>query len=245
MTEQARRLWDAWADDYQDAADIHVTLQWGIDGPKEADIGLLGALDGRDVLVMGCGGGQGTVWAAERGANALGVDLSAEQLSFARSLADDRGAPAEFAQGDVTDLGFLADESRDVVVSAYALQWVPDLAAAFAEAHRVLRPGGRFVCSMPHPMYEITSADSREVVASYFDTGRDEKGEYDGIEMATYRHRVSDVFEMLRGAGFRVDRLLEPGSSDPGDYETDAFGFDPDLMADVPPSVVFAADKPA
>ena len=51
MIQQTRALWDEWSEDYQDDAEIHVTLQWGIDGPKESGLGLLGDLAGQDVLV--------------------------------------------------------------------------------------------------------------------------------------------------------------------------------------------------
>ena len=52
--------------------------------------------------------------------------------------------PTEVVDSGVDPIAF-PDESFDVVVSTLVLCSVPDVEAALAEIHRVLRPGGRFV----------------------------------------------------------------------------------------------------
>ena len=62
--------------------------------------------------------------------------------------------------------------SFDVVFSAFgALPFVADLDAALREVHRVLRPHGRFVFSVPHPMRWVFPDDPQDLTAElpYFE----------------------------------------------------------------------------
>lgn len=70
------------------------------------------------------------------------LDLAARQATAARAAAPSR--PVELAPGDAESLGF-PDGSFDTVVSTLTLCSVGDPAAALAEAHRVLAPGGVFL----------------------------------------------------------------------------------------------------
>ncbi len=92
--------------------------------------------DGR-VLDVGCGTGRLAAALAERGLDAYGVDASPEMLAVAR-----RKLPAaSFAEGRAERLPF-ADGSCDRLVFWLVVHLV-DRLVAFAEAHRVLAPGGR------------------------------------------------------------------------------------------------------
>lgn len=96
---------------------------------------------GQRVLDLGCGCGMDVLVAARLvgpGGRAVGIDLTPEMLAVARAAAD---ASAWWVEGSVEALPF-ADGAFDVVVSNGALNLVPDKAAAFAEARRVLAPGG-------------------------------------------------------------------------------------------------------
>jgi 2-polyprenyl-3-methyl-5-hydroxy-6-metoxy-1,4-benzoquinol methylase len=66
---------------------------------------------------FGCGRGNVTRWATSIGADALGIDLSADQIAKARELAD---GMTEFRVGSVYDHG-LSPESFDVSYSRWLL----------------------------------------------------------------------------------------------------------------------------
>ena len=73
----------------------------------------------------------------------VGVDFTAEQLAKAETLAAAAGFDqAEFRTGRIERLP-LDDESADCVISNGVINLSPDKDAVFAEAARVLRPGGR------------------------------------------------------------------------------------------------------
>jgi len=101
----------------------------------------LAAQPGERILDLGCGDGQLTQRIAATGAVVVGVDASHEMVAAARSrgiVADQAGAEA---------LPF-PDAAFDAVFSNATLHWVRDQDAMMAEAHRVLKPGGRFVAEM-------------------------------------------------------------------------------------------------
>jgi SAM-dependent methyltransferase len=99
------------------------------------------AADPERVLEVGCGWGELAEWIArETRAEVVAIDLSPHMVQLAR----ERGVAASVA--DVQTLPF-ADGAFDVVVAAWMLYHVPDLARGLAEIARVLRPGGRLVAA--------------------------------------------------------------------------------------------------
>jgi len=107
---------------------------------------VLAALDlspGDDVLDIGSGPG---FLVCEMGAavgpngSVTGIDPSESMLASAGR----RDAPVEFGPGDALVLPF-PDEQFDVAVCTQVYEYVEDIAAALAEARRVLRPGGRLL----------------------------------------------------------------------------------------------------
>lgn len=99
--------------------------------------------DGVDVLEIGCGGGAVTAQLAGWPASYAAVDPDPVRLEEARARVPD----VAFSEGTGEDLDF-PDESFDVVLFSLSLHH-QDPEAALAEAHRVLRLGGRAVVLEP------------------------------------------------------------------------------------------------
>jgi SAM-dependent methyltransferase len=101
---------------------------------------------GEDVLDLGSGGGIDVLLSARRvgpSGRAYGVDMTAEMLELARANQAEAGVTnAEFLEGRIEAVP-LPDQSVDVVVSNCVINLSVDKPAVFAEAFRVLRPGGR------------------------------------------------------------------------------------------------------
>jgi SAM-dependent methyltransferase len=101
---------------------------------------------GETVLDLGSGGGFDCFLAANAvgpEGSVIGVDMTEDMIAVARANAKKGGyGNVEFRCGEVESLP-LADNSVDVVISNCVINLVPDKRRAFAEAFRVLKPGGR------------------------------------------------------------------------------------------------------
>lgn len=247
-----RRSWNRLSAGYQARHRIPVTsAHYGPWAPLENDLRLLGDVAGQRILEVGCGGGQCSIAFALQGAAAAGIDLSDAQLDFARRLAAEYGAAVHFVQGTAEDLGAFASAAWDVVFSAYAFQYLADMPRCLAECSRVLRPGGRLVCSLDHPFRDcfFEEADDEMVIyaaRSYFDRAPMHwrwNGTADGEPMQSYHHTIAQWIAMLTAAGFQLRRLLEP--EPPQEMLDEIWPYDDPLAAlrHIPQTIIFVAEK--
>lgn len=211
--------WDRYADEYQSTHGEFlgdVGFVWGPEGLTEAAAGVLGPVEGRDVLEVGSGAGQCSRWVRCHGGRAIGLDLSWRQLQHSQRIDDATGITVPSVLATATQLPF-AERSFDVVFSSFgALQFVADLAETIGEVARVLRPGGRFAFSITHPTRWMFPDDPEEtgLVASqsYWDrTPYVEVDDSTGQVSYVEHHRtLGDWVSLLAGAGFAITDLLEP-----------------------------------
>lgn len=189
---------------------------------RPATLSLLPEVEGRRVLDAGCGPGVYAEWLVDHGAEVVAIDVSPAMVGFARVRLGDR---AEVRQADLGEpLDFLENATFDVVLSALALDYVADLAGAFGEFYRVLRPGGHLVFSVGHPFAEFMLHPS----LSYFETELvhyEWKGFGTPVKMPSYKRPLGALINPLAEAGFVLDHLLEPTPTEafkevaPDDYE--------------------------
>lgn len=210
--------WDADADDY------HVRhgeflgeadFIWCPEGMREHETRLLGEVAGKDVLEVGCGSAPCARWLAGQGARAVAFDLSTGMLTHAQRANARTGISVPLVRANAERLPF-ASGVFDVACSAFgAVPFVSSIDSVFAEVARVLRPGGRWVFAVAHPIRWIFPDDpgptGLTVTQPYFD--RTPYVEVDGEGRPTYveYHRtIGDYVRALHQAGFVIEDLLEP-----------------------------------
>jgi SAM-dependent methyltransferase len=219
--------------------------------PYDDELGLLGDLRDRDVLEIGCGGAQCGIAMAKQGARVTGLDLSDEQLAWARALAERERVSLRLVQGSMEDLSAFEDASQDVVFSACAIGYVPDWGAVCREVRRVLRPGGTFVFSTSHPVFQVVA--NRELwhdetyPRSYFARGpvRWEWDEGSDVWFTEYKRTVADLLNPLAECGLMLERIVEPEAREPD--VPDPF-WDEEQLAlakELPLLIIVKARKPA
>ena len=218
----ARGWWDGDADAYQDDHGAFLggdsggaEFVWCPEGLREADARLLGDVRGRVVVEVGCGAAQCGRWLAAQGARVVAVDLSAGMLRHARALSRRTGVDVPLVQADARRLP-VADGAADLACSAFgAVPFVVDSAAVMAEVARVLRPGGRWVFSVTHPLRWVFPDDpgpgGLTVTRSYFDRTPYLEAADDGTPLYVEQHRtLGDRVREVVGAGLELVDLLEP-----------------------------------
>lgn len=116
---------------------------------------------------LGCGRGRDVIRAAGRvgpSGQAIGVDLSEEMLARARADVPPFLPNVRFVRSDLAALD-LPDALAHVIASNCTINHAPDKGAVYAEIHRVLRPGGRFVVSDVIAESELPEAVRRDPAA--------------------------------------------------------------------------------
>jgi SAM-dependent methyltransferase len=214
----ARQWWDAEADDYQAEHGAFlgdVDLLWCPEGLREADARLLGDVAGARVLEVGCGAAAAARWLVTQGADVVALDLSAGMLRHAVAAGEATGVRPVLLQADAQYLP-LRDSSFDIAFTAFgAVPFVDDSARVMREVFRVLRPGGRWVFAVTHPMRWIfpddPGPDGLVATHSYFDRRPYVELDADGRPTYVEHHRtLGDRVREIVGAGFVLQDLIEP-----------------------------------
>ncbi|MCI0438099.1 MAG: class I SAM-dependent methyltransferase [Chloroflexi bacterium] len=207
--------WDEMSDSYQAESRISLDdVHYAPLAPGERELKLLGDVRGRRVLELACGAAQNSIALAKWGARVIGMDISARQLQRARELIAQEGVRVALVRGDMERLLMFRDESFDIVLSSFGWEFVPDLAACFAECARVLRKGGVLVVCTVHPLtaFEWDADEGALIVHDYFNPPIEVWKEPSASSQKglTFFHTVQDIFESLVSSGFSVERILEP-----------------------------------
>lgn len=168
---------------------------------------------GMKVLEVGCG--DGALWMQNRaripsGLSILLSDRSDGMVRDIRRSLEGLGEDFSFETADCTDLPH-PSASFDLVIANHVLFYVKDLPAALQEIRRVLKPGGRFVCttySAAH-MHEIT--DLVQEFDSHIVLSADRLYEQFGLDSGT--DILKTVFQDVRME--RYPDSLEVTQADP------------------------------
>ncbi len=174
-----------------------------------------GLIDGYPVgraLDAGCGTGRHAAYMASLGHEVVGIDVTAEMLSMARS----KVPSAEFHTGRLESLP-LPDASVDLAVCSLALAHCIDLGQPLRELGRVVRPGGAVILSDLHPFAVMLGGHA------YYPRSRTETG-----FIRNYVHLPSECLAAFREVGLGVVQCIEKRC---GDGEIAAMGLTEQMTA--------------
>ena len=158
-----------------------------------ADLG-----DGESVVDLGSGSGMDVFFAADRvgsSGSVVGVDFTVEQLEKARRLAEEGAfSQVDLREGRIEQLP-VEDASCDCVISNGVINLAPEKDAVFAEAARVLKPGGRLAIADI-----VSEVQMKESIVCDADLWASCIG--GAAQQGAYR-------EAIEGAGLRIEEIRD------------------------------------
>lgn len=173
---------------------------------RPAMIDLAGDVNGRRILDAGCGSGPLSAALCARGAIVTGVDSSPAMVELARQrLGDD----ADLHVADLSQPLPFDDDAFDDVVASLVLHHLPDWTVPLAELRRVLKPGGRLIMSVNHPIvYKLANPSADYFAITQFSEEYTFNGE---PAVLTFWHRpLHTMTTAFTEAGFRLSIISEP-----------------------------------
>ena len=208
---------------------------------------LIGPPGGRTTCVLGVSDGMGALALAAMGARVTVADPSQSMLDMLMVRARIIGVELDFVQTDLCDLAAMRDTSFQLAYAPQATRQIEDIDRFYAEVHRILGPGGRFVINEYHPVRRIWKQEPGHPRAhcSYFDRRRPREEEdlipdpnAPGVSLGKFDFSwtVADHFGALAAAGFRVTAIEEVGDVHQK-WEL------PNLKG-LPEQLILAADRP-
>jgi SAM-dependent methyltransferase len=216
LTDHAARnrvSWDAYSDEYQARHGAQLAesggLAWGTSQIPESDLRVLGAVEGKDILELGCGAAQWSIALARLGARPVGLDLSERQLEHARRLMAEAGVVFPLIHGSAEAVP-LPDAGFDIVFCDHGAMTFADPYLTVPEAARLLRPGGLFAFNHHSPIETICwplDADrvGDRLALDYFGLHRIGDGEEISFQLP-----YGEWIRLFRANGFTIEDLIEP-----------------------------------
>ena len=255
MTLDVKKIWNACGEAFDRYTTAVDSFSANVERP--AIESLIGDVSGTRILDLGCGSGTNSLWLAERGAHVVGLDLSQTMVSLAQERAGQLSVQADFRVADIRERLPFDEEEFDVVLSSTALHYVEDIDSTMKDVARVMKPAGRLVASVLHPMSTalFPLADSDEVEGLdpwegwYFGSPircietpwlgfGDVSSE--GRRIFCRHHTISEYFTAVSAAGLVITEMLEP--SPPPEFATmNATRYDQAMR--VPVFLIFKAES--
>jgi len=185
-------------------------ITWGMWDLPERELDVLGDVNAKDVIELGCGTAYVSAWLARRGARVVGVDVTPAQLETARAMQREFGLEFSLVEASAEDVP-LPDESFDLVLSEYGASIWCDPYAWIPEAARLLRPGGHLVFLKNSVLVMLCSGDEEEtagerLVRDHFGLHRIDWPDDGAVEFHLPHGKWIDL---LRAEGFEIERLIE------------------------------------
>lgn len=147
------------------------------------------------ILELGCGTGKNTLTFAALSGRVLALDFSRDMIRQAQARA--HGARVAFALADLTQPWPCAALAADLVTFNLVLEHIAELPFIFAEAQRVLRPGGHLFVSELHPFRQYQGKKA------VFRQGEAE------VEIPAFIHHLSDFLSAAEQNQLRLHSLRE------------------------------------
>lgn len=184
---------------------------YGAFTPAEDELHLMGDIRGKAVLEIACAGGESLKWMGENGARELwGIDTSESRIASARRLLREADKPVKLFVSPVEVDPGLPHRHFDIIYSLYGLGWSLDLDKTFARVCDYIKPGGRLVFSLDHPLMQcLEEQDGRFVLSGSYVDEREIEIVKRGAKLRLRNWKLSSYINRMADHSIVVERLVE------------------------------------
>lgn len=160
----------------------------------------------RRILDIGCGAGVLAQELIARGATVSGFDASQEMIALARKRLGDS---ADLRVSRLGEQLPYEDGSFDDAVASLVFHYLPDWSLALREIRRVLKPRGRLIMSVNHPiLYPWNHKGSDYFKVTEYSDEVNLNGE--SHELTYWHYPLHVMASAVLEAGFSIERIWEP-----------------------------------
>ena len=226
--DMIRRAWDAYQPDYmafhlKEWPDFYERLAGGAVMLDDCVVEMLGDVAGSELLDVccACDAKQAFSW-VNLGARVTACDISPAAVDIATKNADRVGLPVAFHVADAQTLRPIPSESFDIVFASYIV-WFEDIFLACRNWFRVLRPAGRLLMDIHHPVtYWLREQQGALVPEERYHRSGPLYYEFTGTDLADrhggwgnsfpcveFHHTLAQIVNAVIQAGFRLTRVRE------------------------------------
>lgn len=164
---------------------------------------MMGNVKDKKILDAGCGCGKDCKALAEKGACAVGIDVSQRMIEISRNNCDDIGnQKTEFHVEDMGKTGF-RDGEFDIVLAAFSLPYKKDLRKVIREFKRILKENGELYIIVPHPIRKMV-----KYTKNYFRGGKywEDLGK---MKVFNYHRTMEEYINTLASERFFINEIRE------------------------------------
>lgn len=183
---------------------------------------ILGNVAGKTILDAGCGNGYWVRRLALQAKKVIGIDSSSELISDAKSAKNPKNV--EYRIADLLKSIDLPDSYFNIILSSMVFHYLSSIENATAEFKRVLKPNGRIILTVQHPIYQyhfraqaMAGGDSGPFPdpVGYFDRKIVEQTIMSGkLKIEIFNRPLSDYIRLFLRQGFALIDFAEPEYTD-------------------------------
>ncbi len=206
---------ESWVDFVRKGKDYY---REGLNNPAAFE--LIGDVTGLTVLDLACGEGYNTRILARKSAKVTGIDFSEKMIEFAKQEEEKEKLGICYKVMNAVDLREFSNNHFDLATCFMSLQDVQDFEKAISEVAKVLKYGGRFVFSIPHPCTEMIRLQKPEgekisAIERYFRTTQytiewNMERLTRPFKTTSFHRTLTEYFDALHKSMLVVTRLVEP-----------------------------------
>ncbi|NOY35661.1 MAG: class I SAM-dependent methyltransferase [bacterium] len=189
---------------------------------------LLGNINAKKILDLGCANGKVSRWLAKRGARVVGVDLTGNLIEMAKEIEKERRQGIEYFLGSALDEKLNLPYKKFDIVLALMLHLYfneKEFKKSLKTIHGRLAENGKFIYANIHPCRILLSEQmkgaklvGKREKLNYFKTQRWQTKLLSKSHTTTtttyYNHPLNFVVNSLVDAGFKIAKIYEPQSTE-------------------------------